>query len=132
MIPHRKRILVVDDSATSLVWQLVLLQGERYDTLTATTPDEGIRLARDERPDLMILDAARRHDDVVAMAKVLRTDPQTSGIPILVLISAGSRGRTLDTLRGICDDQVAKPLQGPEYLRKVDDLIAGRPSPDLH
>ena len=61
MIPHRKRILIVDHSPTSLVWQLVLLQEERYDTLTATTPDEGVRIATLERPDLVILDAASRH-----------------------------------------------------------------------
>ena len=123
MIPYRKRILVVDDSPTSLVWQLVLLQEERYDTLTATTPDEGVGIARDERPDLVILDATRRYADVVAMANALRADPQTNDIPILMLISCGSRGHALDVLRASCDEHVAKPLQGSDYLRKVGELI---------
>ena len=131
MIPHRKRILVVDDSPTSLVWQLVLLQEERYDTLTATTPDEGVRLATEERPDLVILDSATRPGDMAAAAESLRADPRTDGIPILVLSPGGLRGRALDALRACGDEQVTKPLQGSEYLRKVRDLLARRPAGGL-
>ena len=131
MIPHRKRILVVDDSPTSLVWQLVLLQEERYDTLTATTPDEGVRLATEERPDLVILDSATRPGDMAAAAEALRADPRTDGIPILVLSPGGLRGRALDALRASGDEHVTKPLQGSEYLRKVRDLLARRPAGGL-
>jgi DNA-binding response OmpR family regulator len=126
MIPYCKRILVVDDSPTSLVWQLVLLQEERYDTLTATTPEEGVRIAREEHPDLVILDATARHADVVAMAGALRADPRTNGIPILLLISSGSRERALDSVQECSDEHVAKPFQGSEYLRKVRELLVRR------
>ena len=126
MIPYCKRILVVDDSPTSLVWQLVLLQEERYDTLTATTPEEGVRIATEERPDLVILDATTRHADVAGMASALRADPRTSSIPILLLISSGSRERALDTLRESSDEHVAKPFEGSEYLRKVRELLVRR------
>jgi DNA-binding response OmpR family regulator len=131
MIPHRKRILVVDDSPTSLVWQLVLLQEERYDTLTASTPDEGVRLAREERPDLVILDSATRPADMAAAAESLRADPRTDGIPILVLSPSGLRGRALDALRASGDEHVTKPLQGSEYLRKVRELLSRRPAGGL-
>ena len=49
----RTRVLLIDDSPTSLVWQLVLLQEEQYDTLTANTTGEGVRIAKMERPDLV-------------------------------------------------------------------------------
>ena len=127
MIPLRKRILIVDDSPTSLVWQLVLLQEERYDTLTATSPDEGVRIAKLERPDLVILDAASRHADVAAAASALRADPRTGGIPILVIGPRGANGRAQDALRASCDEHVSKPLQGSEYLRKVRELIVRSP-----
>jgi CheY-like chemotaxis protein len=127
MIPHRKRILIVDHSPTSLVWQLVLLQEERYDTLTATTPDEGVRIATLERPDLVILDAASRQAEVTAAAEALRADPRTRSIPILILSSGGPRGGAPDALRAACDEHVRKPLQGSEYLRKVRELILSHP-----
>jgi len=104
----------------------VLLQEERYDTLTATTADEGVAIARDERPDLVILDATTRHADVVAMASALRADPRTNSIPILLLISSGSRERALETLRDTSDEHVAKPFEGSEYLRKVRELLVRR------
>jgi CheY-like chemotaxis protein len=128
MIPHRKRILIIDDSPTSLVWQLVLLQEEAYDTITASTPDEGVRIARLERPDLVILDAATRHDEVLAAADALRADPHTGRIPILVLSPSGFGGRPRDLAATVCDDQVSKPLHGSEYLRKVRELLERRPA----
>jgi len=88
----RTRILLVDDSPTSLVWQLVLLQEEEYDTLTANTTGEGVRIARMERPDLIILDATASYDEVIAAAAELRADAATSRIPILIVVGSG-RGR---------------------------------------
>ena len=127
MIPHRKRILIVDDSPTSLVWQLVLLQEEHYDTITASSPNEGVRIARLERPDLVILDAATRHAEVLAAADELRGDPQTGGIPILMLSPSGFGARPRDVCGASCDDQVTKPLHGTEYLRKIRELLERRP-----
>jgi DNA-binding response OmpR family regulator len=126
MIPHRKRILIIDDSPTSLVWQLVLLQEAQYDTITASTLDEGVRIAKLELPDLVILDAATRHAEVLASADALRADPQTGGIPILVLSPKRFLGRPRKAVGQACDDQVYKPLQGTEYLRKVCELLGRR------
>ena len=123
MIPHRKRILIVDDSPTSLVWQLVLLQEEQFDTLTATTTAEGVRIAKLERPDLLVLDATRRQSETVAAATELRADPQTCDIPILVIGLIGARGRVSGEVDSLCDACVSKPLQGVEYLLRINELL---------
>lgn len=120
----RTRVLLIDDSPTSLVWQLVLLQEEQYDTLTANTTGEGVRIARMERPDLVILDATTRHADVLAAATELRTDPETSHLPILIVLGGG-RHRALD-FESVSDDQIEKPLDRTEYLRVIRALLGRR------
>jgi two-component system, cell cycle response regulator len=130
MVPHRKRILIVDDVPTSLVWQLVLLQEEHYDTLTAITTAEGIRIAKLERPDLIVLDQASRRSDVAAAVRALRADPATSHIPILLLVPGGASPSDASA-RGEAagDAHVAKPLLGSEYLMKVRELVGRRAIP---
>ena len=129
MLPHRKRILIVDDVPASLVWQLVLLQEEHYDTLTANTTAEGVRIAKLERPDLIVLDQANRRSDVVAAVQSLRTDPATSHIPILLIVPGGASPYEASAGGGSGDDRVVKPLLGSEYLMKVRELIARRALP---
>ena len=120
----RTRVLLIDDSPSSLVWQLVLLQEENYDTLTANCTIEGIRIARTERPDLVILDATTRHKEVVAAARALRAEQVTSRIPILVVV--GGRARAIADFSPISDDQIDKPLDRVEYLHKIRQLLGRR------
>jgi DNA-binding response OmpR family regulator len=120
----RTRILLVDNSLTSLVWQLVLLQEEHYDTLTASTPAEGVRIARLEKPDLVILDATTKPAEVISAATELRADPVTSNIPILIV--GGGHGRTSAAFAAVSDNQIQKPLERVEYVYKIRELLGRR------
>jgi DNA-binding response OmpR family regulator len=122
---HRPRILIIDDSPTSLVWQLVLLQEEEYDTLTANTAAEGVRIARMELPDLVILDATARYDEVVAAATELRADSTTSHIPVMI-VTGSAAGRAASDITNVFDERVDKPLDRVEYLYKIRELLARR------
>ena len=121
----RTRVLLIDDSPTSLVWQLVLLQEEQYDTLTANTTAEGVRIARMERPDLVILDATTRYAEVIAAATELRSDKATAQLPILIVLGGGKRCPSTD-FAAISDDQIEKPLDRSEYLQKIRALLGRR------
>ena len=121
MSRSRTRVLLIDDSPSSLVWQLVLLQEESYDTLTASCTDEGVRIARMERPDLVVLDATSRHREVVAAATALRSERATAHIPILIVLGS-VRSRAAE-FAPISDGQVDKPLDRAEYLGKIRDLL---------
>jgi DNA-binding response OmpR family regulator len=125
MNQFRTRVLLIDDSPSSLIWQLVLLQEERYDTLTANTTGEGVRIAKLERPDLVILDATSRYPDVIRATTELRTDAVTRDIPILIVVGAG-RGRASADFAAISDDHISKPLDGAEYIRKIRELLGRR------
>jgi DNA-binding response OmpR family regulator len=127
MTPPRKRILVVDDSPTALVWQLLLLQEENYETLTATDGAEGVRLARIERPDLILLDVAMPPMDGLAACRELRAAPETRDIPILIVTRRGGAESTIAGFEAGCNEYITKPLDRTEYLTKVRTHLARCP-----
>ena len=123
MIPTKKRILIVDDSPASLVWQLVLLQEERYDTLTANRADEGVRIARLERPDLILIDIASRASEGFAACRALRAAPETTAIPIMVITSRIWPKAAPGTDASF-DEQITKPFDAVEYRTKIRRCLA--------
>lgn len=126
MTPPRKRILVVDDSPTALVWQLLLLQEENYDTLTASDGAEGVRIAKVERPDLILLDVTMPTMDGLAACRELRAAPETSDIPVLMVTMNGGMESTLAGFAAGCNEYITKPLDRTEYLTKVRSYLARR------
>jgi DNA-binding response OmpR family regulator len=126
MIPN-KRILIVDDSPASLVWQLVLLQEERYETLTTNHLDEGVRIAKLERPDLVLLNISAGFAAGVAASRALRAQPETRNIPIMVVTRLRGIGEALSELESVCDEHITRPFDGVEYLTKVRRCLERSP-----
>ena len=118
MNPDRKRVLIIDGSPISLVWQLVLLQEEQLDTLTATHADEGVRIARMELPDLVVIDVATRTAEGLAACRELRTAPETSRIPIMLLLSRGLGGTSM-RIDVEFEESITRPFDGAEYLMRI-------------
>ena len=123
MTPQKKRILIVDDSPTALVWQLLLLHGERYETLTAADGAEGVRIAKLERPDLILLDVMMPSMDGFAACRALRAAPETRDIPILMVTTNGDMVNTLAGFEAGCNEYITKPFERTEYLTKIRSYL---------
>lgn len=126
MTHKKKRVLIVDDSPTALVWQLLLLQGESYDTLTASDGAEGVRVARLERPDLILLAVTPPSMDGYAACRALRAAPETRDIPVLMIATNGDTGSMLAGFEAGCSEYITKPLDRAEYLGKVRGYLDRR------
>jgi DNA-binding response OmpR family regulator len=124
MNSEKPRILIIDASPPSLVWQLVLLQEERFDTLTANRADEGLRIARLELPDLVLIDVASRASHGLATCRALRSAPETRDIPIMLLLSHGLGASMPVNVE--FDERITKPFDGAEYLTKIRRCLAQR------
>jgi DNA-binding response OmpR family regulator len=119
MIPKKKRILIVDESPASLVWQLVLLQEDCYETLTTNHFEEGVRIAKLERPDLLLLNISAGFSAGVVASRALRALPETRNIPIMMITRLRGIGEALKELELVCDEHITNPFDGVEYLAKV-------------
>jgi DNA-binding response OmpR family regulator len=108
------------------VWQLLLLQGEQYDTLTAADGAEGVRVALAERPDLILLDVTMPAMDGFTACRALRDAAETRDIPILMVTTNGDMESTLAGFEAGCNEYITKPLERTEYLTKVRSYLARR------
>ena len=84
----RKRILVIDDDETfRYVFKQIIRNEPRYEVLEATDGDDGLRLARNEHPDVIVLDLQMPNVDGFTVLQELNADQRTSVIPLIVSTS---------------------------------------------
>ena len=120
------RILIVDDLATNRIVLKVRLSEARYDTILAATGTEGLRLARSEQPDLILLDVALPDIDGIEMCRQLRADPTTRDIPVIAITAGRDRAVRVDTLAAGADDVLWKPVDDGLLQARLRSLLRGR------
>jgi DNA-binding response OmpR family regulator len=111
-----KALIASDDDALTSVEQSALKQ-LHFDAVTAHDDGEMLHSIREEKPDLVILDAALPGAGGLEACRRLREDPDTAGIPIIMVTASDDKGQKIEALETGADDCVTKPLQ-------VDVLVA--------
>ncbi len=109
-------ILLIEDEATVRETLAMNLQAEGYEVLTAADGMTGLDLARDESPDLIIMDLMLPKLDGLSVCRIVRKD---SDVPIIMLTA---RGTEMDRITGLetgADDYVVKPFSLGELMARV-------------
>jgi len=118
-------VLVVDDDPVIVRLLQVNFEMEGYRVLTAFDGAEGLRRARHDQPDLVMLDVMMPKMNGLQVAAALKADPLTQAIP-LVLLSAKAQAADVQAGRDVADDYITKPFDPLELLDRVAALINGR------
>ena len=119
----RTRVLVIDDEAPIRLLCRVNLEAEGMNVLEASDGDSGLTKAREERPDVILLDVMMPGRNGWEVAEELLADDRTSRIPIVFLTA---RAEVKDRARGIDlggVDYVTKPFNPIELAPLVQDLV---------
>lgn len=120
----KPKILVVDDEPDALEILGFKLKEAGYTPLFAKDGTRAIAAARDERPALIVLDLMLPEVDGLEVCKILRRDPTTAAIPILMLTA---RAAEMDRVIGLelgADDYVTKPFSPRELVLRIKKLLA--------
>lgn len=118
-----KRVLIADDSAAFRKLEEAFLAHRGYSLLHATDGAEAVRKAREEQPDLVLLDIQMPIMDGVQVLSTLKGADETRHIPVIIVSTIGrEHDRDLLTRAG-ADGFLPKPINGLELLRKVRALI---------
>ena len=125
----KEGILLVDDDLDFVAATKAVLESRHdYKVLTASDGVFGLAIARAERPDLIILDVLMPFEDGFDTARELKTEPELSQIPIMMLTSFSHRkGETdVSVAQGMeleAEDYLEKPVEPQELLRRVDKIL---------
>ena len=120
----KKKILLVDDSKVALMTQQMLLRNTAgYEVLVASDGDEAVSIAIAEQPDLILMDVVMPTMNGLEACRVLRSQPKTEGIPIILVTTRGESKSVEAGFKSGCTDYVTKPVNAVELLRKIADLI---------
>ncbi len=119
----KPKILVVDDEPDAVEMIEFNLKSNGYDVVTAADGEEALTKARAVLPSLIILDLMLPEVDGMEVCKILRRDPRTSGIPIIMLTAKAAE---IDRVLGLelgADDYVTKPFSLRELVLRVKRLL---------
>jgi len=116
-----KRILIIEDDQAILRGLKDNLEFESYEILTAVDGKEGYELARNEDPDLIVLDLMLPRMNGYEICQQLRSEGRNT--PILILTARGEEGERIRGLDLGADDYVTKPFSVPELLARVRAIL---------
>jgi two-component system alkaline phosphatase synthesis response regulator PhoP len=119
----RGKVLVVDDEEYIQHILNFSFGAEGYEVITATDGEEAIEKARSEKPDIIVLDIMMPKMDGYEACKKLKSDPQTKGIPVILLTA---KGRDVDRRLGSeagAEDYVVKPFSPGRLIERVEGMI---------
>ena len=117
------RILIVDDEPDIAESLGVMLSKRGYGTLFAQSGDEGLAKARQERPDLIILDVMMPVMDGFEACRLLKKSPDTRSIPVLLLTAMNQVEDKVKGLEAGADDFVTKPFNDAELRARVEAFL---------
>ena len=117
------RILIVDDIATNRIVLKVKLGSAQYETLQSATGAEAIAMAREARPDLILLDAELPDMTGAEVCTRLKEDPATRDIPVVMITACQDHARKIQALRAGAAEVFWKPIDDTLLLARLRSLL---------
>ncbi len=122
MSPLDKTVLVVEDNDLNMRLFHDVLEMRGYNILQAKDGMEGWRIAREHRPDLIIMDIQLPDVSGLEVTKWLKDDETLKSIPVIAVTAFAMAGDEEKILEGGCDDYLVKPISISNFLQTVERL----------
>ena len=124
----KAKILLVDDDEDFVAATEAVLRSVPYEVVTASTGDEGLQKAKQEKPDLILLDVIMPVRDGFSAAELIKKEPQLGKIPVIMLTAFSSKGPGSGVPRGrgftlSAEDYLEKPIAPSDLLAKVKQYL---------
>jgi CheY-like chemotaxis protein len=118
-----EKILIVEDNPMNLELATDLLEASGYFVIQARTAEEGIKLARVEFPDLILMDIRLPGMDGLEATGVLKQDPTTKDIPVIVMTAHAMKGDEEKAVAAGCAGYITKRIDTGEFPKEVARFI---------
>ena len=118
-----KTILIVEDNDLNMKLFHALLETRGYNVLQARDGMEGLRLAREHHPNLIIMDIQLPGVSGLVVAKSIKDDEKLKDIPIIAVTAFALKGDEERMREGGCAAYLAKPISTPVFLKTVAEYL---------
>jgi DNA-binding response OmpR family regulator len=122
----RKKILIADDSPTSLVWEKLILGDADFEIITATDGEAALDKAIAERPSLIVLDVVMPKLSGLDVCRKLRARSESRLVPIIIVSERTDESDIRAAREAGCNDFMKKPVDRAALLAKVDRYLRRR------
>ena len=119
-------ILIVDDDPDICSMLEFYFENLEYEVLVARGGAAAMRIARESRPDVILLDIRLPDADGFTVARTLRADRYTQHIPIIFLTGRNDPSERVEALEIGADDFVAKPFDAQELRLRIERVLKAR------
>ncbi|MDQ7825748.1 MAG: response regulator [Candidatus Eremiobacteraeota bacterium] len=121
----KKKVLVIEDNEQNLYLVTFILEKSGYEVVQARDGNEGIRLASQVIPDMILLDIQLPGMDGYEVAQALRADPALAEIPIVAVTSYAMVGDRERALEAGCSGYVEKPINPDTFIADIEKYLHG-------
>lgn len=119
----KRTVLLADDDVKIRSLVAATLGTENFDLLTAGDGEETLARAREEKPELILLDINMPRMSGLEVCRALKTDPSTAHVKIVMLTASGSDADRANAFEAAADDYFIKPFSPIALLDKVYELL---------
>ena len=121
------RILIVDDSPTEMFKLTGMLEKHGHQVLQAGNGADGVALARQEKPDLVLMDIVMPGLNGFQATRQLTKDPETQGIPVIVVTTKDQETDMLWASRQGAKGYLTKPVEEETLILKLKQVLKDNP-----
>ena len=120
----RPKILIVDDSMTTLLMEEMLLKKyTNFDVVQASNGQEAVKVALEELPSLILMDVVMPKMDGFAACREMRRQEKLKKVPIILVTSRGEAENVEKGFESGCNDYLTKPIESNELVQMVNGYL---------
>ena len=123
--PIAKKVLIVEDNDLNMKLFNDLLEAHGYFTLQTRDGVEALRMARQHRPDLILMDIQLPEVSGLEVTKWLKEDDDLRAIPVIAVTAFAMKGDEKKIRDGGCEAYIAKPISVANFMRTVERFLPG-------
>ncbi len=119
------KIMVVEDDPTTIILLKFLLEEKKYEVAVKKNGKEAVDSVKSEVPDLILMDVMMPEMDGIEATKIIKEDPDTSSIPIIILSALSQEMEVMKGLQAGADAYMVKPFDLNNLLKQIEEKISG-------
>ena len=121
-----KKVLIVEDNELNMKLFHDLLEAHGIDTIETSDGNTVLDLAREHKPDLILMDIQLPEISGLDVTKLLKADEELKAIPVVAVTAFAMKGDEQKIREGGCEDYISKPISVTRFLEVVDSYLGDK------